>query len=548
MKTLGWRMGWVAVAALPIAFLTIFFLWPTSALVTRGFHDGGWTFDPLIKVFSSARTWRAIGFALSSAAIATVSCLLLGLPGAYLLFRCQFPGRGLLRAIVTMPFVLPTVVVGVAFGAMLRPDGVLGWANLSGTPVAIIAAMVFFNYSVVVRTVGALWARLDPRLTQAAATLGVSPASALWRVTLPALSPAIASATTVVFLFSVSAYGIVMTLGQSRYATLETEIWFRTTQLLDLPGAAALSIAQLVIVTLVLGCSNFTQQRMTRALKLQPDTAAEHRLSLRRDGFALVITGAVVICLIGLPLAHLVWRSLHRNQQFSTINYTQLASQGGLGVSVWSALQTSLITATAATAIALTLGVLVSLVVSRRPRHPAARQGLALLESVFLLPLGVSAVTVGFGYLITLNKPPFDLRSSLILIPLAQAVVALPLVVRTILPVLRAIDPRQLQAAQLLGSGAFAVLWRIELPQVLRALGLAAGFAFAVSLGEFGATSFLARPDNPTLPVLIFRLFSRPGADNYGLALAASVVLAVLAALAMALAERLRPREVATWV
>ncbi|HMR13512.1 MAG TPA: ABC transporter permease subunit, partial [Arachnia sp.] len=165
----------------------------------------------------------------------------------------------------------------------------------------------------------------------------------------------------------------------------------------------------------------------------------------------------------------------------------------------------------------------------------------------YLLPLGVSAVTVGFGYLITLNRPPLDLRSSLILIPIAQAVVALPLVVRSLLPTLRAVDPRQLEAAATLGSPPWGVLARIELPHLTRGLGLAVGFAFATSLGEFGATSFLARPDNPTLPVLVVRLFGRPGAESYGLALAATVVLAGLAGAAMALAERARPEEVTAW-
>ena len=151
------------------------------------------------------------------------------------------------------------------------------------------------------------------------------------------------------------------------------------------------------------------------------------------------------------------------------------------------------------------------------------------------------------GYLITLNRPPLDLRSSIVLIPIAQAVVALPLVVRTLLPVLRAIDPRQLQASATLGAGPWRTLLRVELPHLGRGLGLATGFAFATSLGEFGATSFLARPDNPTLPVLIFRLFGRPGAETYGMALAASVLLAGLAAITMAAAERMRPQEVATW-
>jgi len=226
-------------------------------------------------------------------------------------------------------------------------------------------------------------------------------------------------------------------------------------------------------------------------------------------------------------------------------NYQLLATTGGgsLSVPVWTAVGNSLMIAAQAAALAVLLGALVSVVASRRPRSKPLAAGVKLLDAVFMLPLGVSAVTVGFGFLITLNRPPFDLRSSPILIPIAQAIVALPLVVRTLLPVLRAIDPRQREAAAMLGAGPGRVLASIDGSLALRGLGLAVGFAFAISLGEFGATSFLARPDHPTLPVVIFRLIGRPGADNYGMAMAASVVLAALTAAVMAAAERVRPRE-----
>lgn len=548
LSRLGWRAWWALAAAVPAAFLVVFFAWPAATLVARGFLDGStWTLDGFRTVFESPRTWRAVGFTLWSATTSTLFCLALGLPGAYLLYRTSFRGRDTLRALVTIPFVLPTVVVGVAFGSLLRADGLLGWLGVSGTPVAILAAMVFFNFSIVVRTVGTFWSRVDPRLSQAAATLGASPSRVFRTVTLPTLAPAVLSAAALVFLFSASSYGIVMVLGQTRYSTIETEIWFLTTQLLDLPSAAALSITQLVIVALALWLSGRAQSRMTRALRLQPDVADTTRLRVSRDWPSLLVTLAVVVILLGLPLANLLWRSLHLRGVLTVDNFARLVTEDVFGSSVWGALRTSVVTALVATVIAVTLGVLVALVASRRPRRRGGRAALSTLESLFLLPLGVSAVTVGFGYLITLNRPPLDLRSSIILIPIAQAVVALPLVVRTLLPTLRAIDPRELEAAATLGSAPLQVFRRIELPHLRRGLGLAIGFAFATSLGEFGATSFLARPDNPTLPVLIFRLFGRPGAENYGLALAASVLLALLAGVTMAVAERLRPKEVASW-
>src|SRR6185312_5736172 len=182
---------------------------------------------------------------------------------------------------------------------------------------------------------------------------------------------------------------------------------------------------------------------------------------------------------------------------------------------------------------ALLLGVLVSLVVAR-PTIGQGGRAIAALDAAFMLPLGVSAVTLGFGILVTLDRPPLDLRSSVLLVPIAQALVALPLVVRTLAPVMRSVDPRQRQAAASLGASPSRVLLSVDLPVLWRPLLAATGFAFAVSLGEFGATSFLAPPDRPTLPVVIYQLISRPGEANLGMALAASVVLGLLTVAVMA--------------
>jgi thiamine transport system permease protein len=462
------------------------------------------------------------------------------------LYRCRFPGRRALRALVSVPFVLPTVVVGVAFQSLLAPKGPLGFLGLQESFAAIVAALVFFNDSVVVRTVGALWSRLDPRAEDAARTLGAGRTRVLATVTLPALAPAIASASALVFLFCASAFGVVLVLGGSSYGTIETEIWYQTTQLLDLPAAAALSILQLVVVTASLLVAGATRSRQERALRLSGNPV--DRALRAQDLPAVAVTAVVVLGLLLFPMASLAWRSLVTTDGIGLANYAALSgTTGQLTVSVWQALANSLAAALAATGIAVGLGLLVSYVLSRRPASVPGRRWLRTLDAVFMLPLGVSAVTVGFGFLITLNRPPLDLRSSWLLIPIAQAMVALPLVVRTLLPTLRAIDPRLHEVAATLGAAPGRVVATIDLPFALRGLGLAVGFAFATSLGEFGATSFLARPDRPTLPVVIFQLIGRPGPQNFGMALAASVVLAVLTAVAMGLAEWIGPKEVNPW-
>ena len=549
----GSRVGgspwvWAGAAIPPTLFLAIFFVWPVSALVVKGFFDAqGFTLAGVADVLQAPRTWRIVGQTLGQATAGTLASVVLGLPGAYLLYRCRFAGRRVLRAVVSVPFVLPTVVVGVAFRSLLAEHGPLGRLGLEESFWAILAALVFFNYSVVVRTVGVLWARLDPRTADAARSLGASGARVLVTVTLPALAPAIASAAALVFLFCASAFGVVLILGGAGYGTIETEIWYQTTQLLDLPAAAALSILQLVIVAASLMVANATRARQERALRLRGESRDQPLRA--RDWPAVAVTGAVVAGLLLLPLATLVIRSLTTPDGFGWRFYQLLATNasGALAVSVWQAALNSLGTAAAATALALCLGALVSYVLSRRPGSAAGQRVLRLVDSAFMLPLGVSAVTVGFGFLITLNRPPLDLRSSWLLIPIAQAMVALPLVVRTLLPTLRAIDPRLHEAAATLGAGPARILATLDLPFALRGLGLALGFAFATSLGEFGATSFLSRPDRPTLPVVIFRLIGRPGADNFGMAMAASVVLAVLTATVMAIAEWIGPKEVNPW-
>ena len=534
--------GIVALAAIPLAALVVFFVLPVAGMVARGLWVDG-TFDPLgaLEVLTRSRVHGVLWFTLWSAGAATLVTLLLGLPATFVLYRLRLPGRGFLRALVVMPFVMPTVVVGVAFRTLLAPSGALGALRLDGTPVAIIAAMVFFNLAVVVRTVGSMWEHLDPRREQAAAALGATPWQVLRTVTLPTLAPAVIAAASIVFLFCATAFGVVLTLGGLRYSTVETEIYLLTTQFLDLQAAAALSLLQLVVVAGLLFAAHVTRTRREHAVE-RAAARSVARPVRRRDAPVLGLS-LLALVLVVTPVLTLVLGSLRVDDGWGLAHYRALGTTGGgsaLLVPVTEALANSWRVAVDATLLAMFLGCLVALVVSRRGRSRAERRGIGLLDAAFMLPLGVSAVTLGFGFLITLDRPPLDLRTSPVLVPIAQAMVALPLVVRTISPVLRSIEPRQRQAAASLGASPLRVLRTVDLPVVWRPLLAATGFAFAVSLGEFGATSFLARPGRPTLPVVIYELISRPGADNYGMALAASVVLALATVVVMGLVERLR--------
>nr|WP_285560499.1 iron ABC transporter permease [Streptomyces hygroscopicus] len=525
--------------ALPAAFFAVFFAWPVAAIVARGLRtDGAWHPGRIADVVAQPDIRHVLWFTCWQALASTALTLLLALPAAFVLARLDFPGRQLLRAVVTIPFVLPTVVAGSAFLALVGHGGLLDrlWGvRLDTTVWAILLAHVFFNYAVVVRTVGGLWSQLDPRQEEAARMLGASPWGAFRKVTLPALAPAVAAAALMVFLFTFTSFGVVQILGGPTFSTLEVEIYRQTSEVFDLSTAAVLTLVQFAAVGAVLVVHAWTVRRRETALRLvDPEiTARRPRGAGQRALLAGVL--ATVALLLVLPLAVLVRRSLDA-PGFGYYRALTRTDGGTFLVAPVHAVWTSLQYAVAATVIAVVIGGLAAAALARRDAGRLVRG----FDALLMLPLGVSAVTVGFGFLIALDEPPLDLRQSWLLVPLAQALVGAPFVVRTMLPVLRAVDLRLREAAAVLGASPWRVWREVDLPLVRRALVVAAGFAFAVSLGEFGATVFIARPDNPTLPVAVARLLSRPGDLNYGQAMALSTILMVVCAAALLVLERLR--------
>jgi len=533
----------ISLAVVPLAFLAVFFFYPVAAIVGRGLSpDGHVDLDPLGKVVTDAALRHVVWFTLWQATASTVLTLLVAMPGAYVLARYEFPGRPMVRALVTVPFVLPTVVVGSAFVGLLGPGGPLAGLGLDQTVWAILVAHVFFNYAVVVRTVGGLWSHLDPRAEEAARMLGAGRARAFREITLPALRPAIAAAAAIVFLFTFTSFGVILILGGSRFSTLETEIYRQTAQLLNLPLAAALTIVQLVAIVVLLLVTGWIEGRRSVALRLR---SARETVRRPRTTGARVLLGAnlaLMFLLLGVPLLVLVERSLHPPGGYGLEFYRALGevhAGSTLFVPPVDAITNSLRFAATATVLAVVVGGCGAFALAA-----SRRRG---LDTLLSLPLGVSAVTVGFGFLIALDRSPFDFRGSSWLIPIAQALVAVTFVVRIVTPVLRAIDPRLREAAATLGASPARVWREVDLPIAARALLVAAGFAFAISLGEFGATVFIVRPDTPTLPVLVFRLLGQPGPLNFGAAMAASVILMGLTVLAIFGIERFRVGSVGTF-
>jgi thiamine transport system permease protein len=362
--------------------------------------------------------------------------------------------------------------------------------------------------------------------------------------------------------------------------------------------AAALSIIQLGCTLLLTVVYTGLSRRVSRPLSLRPRVFTARRLHMWRSRLWAGALIGLLFALLTLPLLALAARSFTRLEadrgQFGPVQRgLTLDFYQELGINRQSsifyappltAIGISLAYAAATVALSLALGIPASWALAQpgqapvqpeqRPKQPEqalippgqalsprdqalspppkarspAVNGLTLANRLFdpllMLPLGTSAVTLGLGFIVALDTPPLDLRASPLLVPLAHTLVAFPFVVRSLAPALRSIRPRLRHTAQVLGASPLQAFRLVDLPLAGRAILVAATYAFTISLGEFGATALIARPEYPTVPVAIYRFLSRPGALNYGQALALSTILMVVTAAGMLAIERFRIAEI----
>jgi thiamine transport system permease protein len=550
-------LAFLLLSCVPLVFLILFYFYPMTSILTLSLApEGRLDLAALSRLVSTPYYVETLWFTAWQAALSTLLTVLVGLPGAYVVARYTFPGKGLLQAITTVPFVLPTVVVGAAFTALLGPRGRLSLLlmellgldrpplDLQGTLAAILLAHVFYNATLVVRIVGSYWANLDPALVEAARVLGASRWRAFRTVTLPLLGPALGAAALLIFVFCFTSFGVVLILGGGHYATLEVEIYYRTVYLANLPLAAALALVQILLTFGLMLAYTRVQGRLSRPVELRPRRVTQRRPRSVGEWLLVVSSLVPLVLLLLAPLLALVERSLTAGEAGGLANYLALFDnpRGSVFyVPPVLAVRNSLLFALAAMLLSLALGLAASagLVGQGRGRSPLSR----LLDPLLMLPLGTSAVTLGLGYIVALDEPPLNLRTSPLLVVLAHALVALPFVVRSVLPALRSIHPRLRESAALLGASPWRVWREIDLPIVARAILVGAVFAFTVSMGEFGATSLIARPRLPTLPIAIYRLLGQPGISNYGQALAMSTLLMLICAVGFLAIERFRVGE-----
>jgi thiamine transport system permease protein len=586
------RLAFPVGLVVTLAVLVAAFYYPIGRVFAAAVVDGGRpTAGPLLDVLgdpfytgalagavrdpfgvpAGVRRWVAagtpplriglIGFTAYQAFLSTIASVALGLPGAYLLARYEFPGRETLRSLTILPFVLPSIMVAVGFLAMFGRTGALndalgvvglGPVDLVFTLEIIVLAHAFYNAPLVTRLVGSAWETVDRQRVETARSLGASPLAAFRDVVLPTLWAPLLTAALLTFMFTFMSFPIVLALGGLQLATLEVWLFARVRDL-QLVEAATLATIETAL-TLALTYLYLRYEARQSAGRAGGPTLPRRALIAGRGTLTdprrlgLLAYGVVVLVVFVGPLASLLAESVTGpDGAFTTAYYAFLLDQQAAAaagtVRPVPAVVNSLLFGAGTLLIAVPMGLVVSLVATRGGR------GSRLAEALLSAPLAVSGIVVGLGLLqsFVFGTTVFGHRIVItgpIAIVAAHAVAAYPFVTRNVTPALGDLDPRLAEAARSLGATRLRALLDVELPLVATALLAGTAFAFAISIGEFDSTVLLAEGvDTATMPVALERYIgNRSIGPSLGPATAMGTVLLAVTAISFLAIDRLGGR------
>ena len=549
-------LGLVA-AATAVVLVVVFYFPVATVFVDAVVVDGAITAGPLVDVLTSEfYLVDILWFTAYQAILSTVASVLLGLPGAWVLARFEFPGRGLVRSLTILPFVMPSIMVAIGFVATFGRTGTLNAAltavglptvELLFTLPAIVIAHAFYNAPLVARVTTAAWESVDASAVETARSLGASPARAFYDVVVPQLLPAVAIGATLTFVFTFASFPIVLALGGFRLATVEVFIFSRI-QNLAYSEAAALAAVE-TVVSLGLTYLYLRYEGRQRGdgrganpqprRSLWPSSWTPRAVGIR----ALVATyGTVVLAVFVVPVASMLIASVTDGGGLTLDHYLFLLERQQTGaayqVRPLPAVRNSLLFGAGTLLVAVPMGVVLAVLTTRSFR------GRAAIDALTMAPLAVSGLVVGLGLLrgLVFGVEILGTRvqvTGVIAIVAAHAIGAYPFVTRSVAPLLGNLDAGLVESARSLGATRVRALVDIELPLVAAGVVAGTAFAFAISIGEFDSTVVLAEGSaSYTMPVAVERYLGR----RLGPATAMGCVLLAITSLSFVVIDRFGDR------
>jgi thiamine transport system permease protein len=502
------RRGSDAAFLLPVlVFVALFAIVPVAFLFGRSLDAAGGAVG-VGAILTSPSNVRAVDNSLVQGGLSALAAVALGYPAGVFVGRYQWPGRSVLRAFLLVPFLLPSLVVVFGVLDLFGTSGLLSTALPalgvfgSGLP-AIVVANLMFNVPIVVLFTAAGCEGSSADLEEAVATLGGTPARAyrdVWGA--PTGVGAIAGGL-LTFLFSSLSFAPPLLLCGPGCYTIEAQVWFLDTFGLQPAAAGVLSLAMVAIFLLPTGAYLLVVGRLRansgrrRATLRRVDRRSPVALALATET-ALVVVGVLV--LLGSVLVRTVTPVGGGSAGSAWSLLFSAATTQKLGISAVGALGNTLFFASVAAGIAIVLGIVTGYAIARRPRRAGA------LGLVLFVPLLISPVVLAFS-LAQFWRPLLGGESTVwALIIVSQASLALPLALQSLEIPLSGLSPAERDAARTLGATGWVAFLDADLPRVRDGLVTAGMFAFALGLGEFTATYFLATPTFTTLPVALYDL------------------------------------------
>jgi sulfate transport system permease protein len=252
-----------------LIYVSFILLIPLAALVARPWENG---LDGFIATLLDERVLKALRLTFSVSFMAAAMNVVMGLVITWALVRYDFPGRGILDAMVDLPFALPTAVAGIALTSIYAPNGWVGGLfsplgiKIAYTPIGIWIAMVFVGLPFIVRTVQPVLQEFDAEVEEAATMLGARPLQRIRRVILPALWPAVITAFSLAFARAVGEYGsVIFIAGNMPYKTEIAPLLIVTKlEQFDYAGAASVGLAMLILSFTIILLVNIIQLLLSR--------------------------------------------------------------------------------------------------------------------------------------------------------------------------------------------------------------------------------------------------------------------------------------------
>ncbi|WP_457754220.1 ABC transporter permease [Thermococcus sp.] len=527
---------------IPITFLILFFYLPLISIIHEGLWDNGFTLKYLKAVLSNSYHRGIILFTIKQALASTLLTLALGLPGAYIFAKYDFPGKSFVKAILTVPFVMPSIMVALGFILLFGKQGF--FTQLIGRDLgilyswkAILIAHAFYNFPIVVRMVSSLWQRINPHYEEVAMSLGAKGFTLFRKVTLPMLLPGIFASSMLTFIFCFLSFSIPLILGGYKYATIEVDIFTSIMTMLDFKVGSALAIIQIALsfafmYIYIKSLDMYAKAEEQRIFRKPQKLTLRELASLK--GLLIGIYSLIIFIFIISPLLAVLYDSLIFQGKFSLEWYRRVFSAKYnpiFGANTLIAIKNSLLFGFSAVLLSTTIALIIAYAL-----HRWQFKGKNIFEALVMLPLGSSAITLGLGYIRTFHKPPLELLGTWYIIVFAHTIIAYPFVLRAVSAVLRKIKPNLKEAALSLGAKEWQAFLKVELPLALGGIIVGAIFAFAISIAELGATYMLYQPEYTTITIAVYRFLS---ARQWGSASALSVILMIVSAVSFMIIERI---------